>query len=116
MRKNQHISYLEVLHEIINIALDMAQQCQDWDRQYRHKMERDIRAESKELSKQAKKINSIKFNMRKLHLDKKLEDIIEHKKEISNLKIREKYQAGANDSTKICWRKERSRIKLTIVR
>ena len=42
-------------------------------------------------------MNSIKFNMRKRHLDKKLEDINNHKREINDLKIREKYQATEKD-------------------
>ena len=43
------------------------------------------------------KVNSVEYNLQKRVLDQKLEDIINQKKEINDLKIREKYHATSND-------------------
>ena len=56
--KNLDLTYLELLYEITNLALDRAQLWQDWDRQNRHRHERDVRAEMKRLNKEEVKIRA----------------------------------------------------------
>ena len=63
--KNILLQYLELLYKIINIALDTAQLWEDWDRQSRLKIEKDVRAKLNELKKQKCKIDSVKLNVKK---------------------------------------------------
>ena len=51
---------MELFQNIISLALDTSQLWQDWDRQFKGKTERDIRAEFKKLKKEEGKMKSIK--------------------------------------------------------
>ena len=69
----------------------MAQLWLDWDSQFRHKKERDIREEIRKLDNEESEICIIKFNLRKKNLNSKLEEINNQRKESNELRIKEKY-------------------------
>ena len=57
--KNHSLCF-KLFWNIISLALDTSQLWQDWDRQFKGKTERDIRAEFKKLNKEKGKMKSIK--------------------------------------------------------
>ena len=78
--ENPGLNYLELIYEVTEMTLNKAQLEEDWDRQVRFKSENKIRDELTKLNKEAGKINTVKFNLRKKELNNKLDRILSQKK------------------------------------
>ena len=102
--KHENINQLDLLYEIVSDILDTAILFEDWNRLERNSRERKIREKVVVLKAKANEISNIEYNIEHQRLNRQLEEVIKQKKNIKDLKLREKFQSVKDDPSPIFYK------------